>query len=87
MLTSHYVGLYLEKVPYWNYLRLEYAEAEEKVRPYSFRNAWDTRAEALGIPDALVRRAHGNNEAMNKRSYKQTTYQKARDAFRDALGI
>lgn len=68
VLTSHYVGLYLEKVPYWNHLRLEYAEAEEKVRPYSFRNSWNTRAKALGIPDALVSRAHGNSEAVNKRS-------------------
>ena len=86
VLTSHYIGLYLEKVPYWNHLRLEYAEAEEKIRPYSFRNSWNTRAKALGIADALVSRAHGNSEEVNKRSYKQATDQKARDAFRDALG-
>lgn len=86
MLTSHYIGLYLEKIPYWQHLRLEYAEAGERVVPYSFRNSWTARAKALGIPDALVSRAHGNTETTNKRSYKQATYQKARDSFRDALG-
>ena len=86
VLSSHYIQQYLEKVPFWQHLRLEYAEAGERVVAYSFRNAWNARAKALGIPDALVSRAHANTETTNKRSYKQATDQKARDAFRDALG-
>jgi integrase len=85
-LTSHYIGQYLSKVPYWQQLKLEYAEDGLNVVPYSFRNSWNARAKALGIPDAIVSRAHGNTVATNTRSYRQATDQKARAAFRDALG-
>ena len=57
-----------------------------KVVPYSLRNSWNTRAKALGIPDGVVSRAFGNTEATNLRSYRQSTDQLTRNAFREALG-
>ena len=82
-----YIEQYLKKVPYWNELRRDYAEEMDlKVVPYSFRNSWNTRAKALGIPDGVVSRAFGNTEATNLRSYRQSTDQLTRNAFRDALG-
>tara|TARA_B100001939_G_C16738416_1_gene528640 strand:+ start:22 stop:720 length:699 start_codon:yes stop_codon:yes gene_type:complete len=87
IVTAHYIEQYLKKVPYWNELRRDYAEGMDlKVVPYSFRNSWNTRAKALGIPDGVVSRAFGNTEATNLRSYRQSTDQLTRNAFRDALG-
>lgn len=87
VVTAHYIEQYLKKVPYWNELRRDYAEEMDlKVVPYSFRNSWNTRAKALGIPDGVVSRAFGNTEATNLRSYRQSTDQLTRNAFRDALG-
>lgn len=87
IVTAHYIEQYLKKVPYWNELRRDYAEEMDlKVVPYSFRNSWNTRAKALGIPDGVVSRAFGNTEATNLRSYRQSTDQLTRNAFRDALG-
>ena len=88
VVTAHYIEQYLKKVPYWNELRRDYAEEMDlKVVPYSFRNSWNTRAKALGIPDGVVSRAFGNTEATNLRSYRQSTDQLTRDAFRKALGL
>ena len=87
IVTAHYIEQYLKKIPFWNQLRLAYSEEMDlKVVPYSFRNSWNTRAKALGISDAIVSRAFGNTEATNLRSYRQTTDQLTRDAFRNALG-
>ena len=87
IVTAHYIEQYLKKVPYWNELRRDYAEEMDlKVVPYSFRNSWNTRAKALGIPDGVVSRAFGNTEATNLRSYRQSTDQLTRNAFREALG-
>jgi len=87
IVTAHYIEQYLKKVPYWNDLRRDYAEGMDlKVVPYSFRNSWNTRAKALGIRDGIVSRAFGNTEATNLRSYRQSTDQLTRNAFRDALG-
>ena len=87
VVTAHYIEQYLKKVPYWNELRRDYAEEMDlKVVPYSFRNSWNTRAKALGIPDGVVSRAFGNTEATNLRSYRQSTDQLTRNAFREALG-
>ena len=84
---TNYIEQYLSKVSLWQQLRLEYAEEMNlAVKPYSFRNSWNTRAKALGIPDAIVSRAFGNTVATNTRSYRQSTDAKARAAFRDALG-
>jgi integrase len=87
VVSAHYIEQYLSKVSLWQQLRLEYAEEMNlAVKPYSFRNSWNTRAKALGIPDAIVSRAFGNTVATNTRSYRQSTDAKARAAFRDALG-
>ena len=85
-ITAHYVEQYLKKVDRWNQLRLEYAEDDLKVVPYSLRNAWNVRARSLGLPDQVLTRAFGNTPATNVRSYRQTTDELTRKAFRDALG-
>ena len=87
IVTAHYIEQYLKKVPYWNELRQHYFEEMDlRVVPYSFRNSWNTRAKALGLPDGVVSRAFGNTEATNLRSYRQSTDQLTRQAFKDVLG-
>ena len=85
-ITAHYVEAYLKKVDLWNHIRLEYAEDDLKVVPYSFRNSWNVRARSLGLPDQVLTRAFGNTPATNVRSYRQTTDELTRKAFREALG-
>lgn len=87
VITSHYAGQYLYKIDYWNELRKKYDQLDMKACPsYSFRNSWNTRARAFGLPDQAITRAMGNSPAVNRRSYRQTTDALTRKAFREALG-
>ena len=87
VVTAHYAGQYLSKVDFWHQLKAKYAKQDMKVCPsYSFRNAFNTRARALGLPDEAVTRAMGNSPTTNKRSYRQTTDALTRKAFKERLG-
>ena len=85
--TAHYLGQYIAKVETWQEIQAKYAAKGERACPsYSFRNAWNTRARAAGLPDFAVTRSMGNSPTTNRRSYRQTTDELTREAFRNALG-
>ena len=87
VVTAHYAGQYISKVDFWHQLKAKYAKQDMKVCPsYSFRNAFNTRARALGLPDEAVTRTMGNSPTTNKRSYRQTTDALTRSAFKERLG-
>ena len=87
VVTAHYAGQYLAKVDLWPEIQARYAAKGMKACPsYSFRNSWNTRARALGLPDYAVTRSMGNSPTTNKRSYQQTTDQLTRKAFKERLG-
>ena len=86
VVTAHYLGEYIDKVEFWREIKAKYAAKGDKAYPsYSFRNSWNTRAPASGLPDFAITRSMGNSPTTNKRSYRQTTNELTRNAYQGVL--